>query len=777
MRRLDAERSRIEEELRRADEEARSLEIEAARLAEALRARSSDRDHRERERGRRQVDDARDDYTDRRRFDPPVPRRDRDRDRTRYNDDDEDDRRQYDAPPPPPPRSRAMSRERARYNETADRRRFEEEVERRALEKAEAMVGRRPKAADADVVRGRVSRIEEEARTRHVEDESDRRARVRVSDFHRRPDDDDYGYDDGYGRRPGMDAGRAGGRGLGPKDVPPDVIYRQGGYEGRDRFDGGGSDRFVDRRADEAGSYRSPAPAPAPASTSVSPFAGPRGRPEHSPSATAPAAAPPAAAGPAPAVASSNFSVFEVGAPQGSLGLVLLPYAIRIPILAKMVTIFCAIVEQVRVDTLVPSAALGTEKHPSSNLRALPCTPTTATTQSKNTSAIQRGDIVMSVGDMTLVGDEEQSPGGMNHCNACVQILSQAPHPRRIRFYRSRSVNANENASSVPAEEAIQIAPIIFNGGDGGRRLMEALKGLGQISSAPQDSARAAPPSAPAVAEPTYDMTMMRGVIQQAPPGVRSVDHAPRAAAPDPFKPPAGFEPFHKLSVPHGFGGSRGADTAASPPAAPLPSSASRAAERGSDTRTSYLQGTLKPLSTSYTIEGEHVTGKSIRDKRQNDLESKRGSRVFEHIFRDKQNKPLGLGLVATQLSVETHAGRRQTFWTVLVSSNSSGAERIQVGDVLLYAHANLCVLDATQARSGVEFTRAVAALLSAAAHPRAVRFARLESLHDDAEDGMLQTFYALGKVCVMGGRPPAHQRLTSRAPRPPLLCRRPRAT
>ena len=263
MRRLDAERSRIEEELRRADEEARSLEIEAARLAEALRARSSDRDHRERERGRRQVDDARDDYTDRRRFDPPVPRRDRDRDRTRYNDDDEDDRRQYDAPPPPPPRSRAMSRERARYNETADRRRFEEEVERRALEKAEAMVGRRPKAADADVVRGRVSRIEEEARTRHVEDESDRRARVRVSDFHRRPDDDDYGYDDGYGHRPGMDAGRAGGRGLGPKDVPPDVIYRQGGYEGRDRFDGGGSDRFVDRRADEAGSYRSP-PRPRP---------------------------------------------------------------------------------------------------------------------------------------------------------------------------------------------------------------------------------------------------------------------------------------------------------------------------------------------------------------------------------------------------------------------------------------------------------------------------------------------------------------------------------
>jgi hypothetical protein len=158
----------------------------------------------------------------------------------------------------------------------------------------------------------------------------------------------------------------------------------------------------------------------------------------------------------------------------------------------------------------------------------------------------------------------------------------------------------------------------------------------------------------------------------------------------------------------------------------------------------------MKPLSTSIVIEGENVAGKALRDKRQNDLESKRGSRVFEHIFRDTQAKqPLGLSLLAAQLSVETHGGRRQTFWAAFVKSNNSGVDRIQVGDVLLYVHTNLCVLDASQARSGVEFTRAVAAIMSTAANPRAVRFARLDSLRDDVEDDTLQSFYALGKVRV----------------------------
>jgi hypothetical protein len=205
--------------------------------------------------------------------------------------------------------------------------------------------------------------------------------------------------------------------------------------------------------------------------------------------------------------------------------------------MAKVVTIFCSIVEQVQSCMY---ACRRRPCHPYSHLFTPPYNHRRG--QSKNTSAVQRGDIVMSVGGTTLVGDEEQSPGGMDHCNACVQILSQAPHPRRIRFFRSRSVNANEKSCTLPAEEAMQVAPMIFNGGDGGQKLMEALKGLGQgPAAAPaRDSAPAAPTTGELPRPEAQDAMILRGVIQQPLPGFRGGDIALGAlgapAVPNPYK-------------------------------------------------------------------------------------------------------------------------------------------------------------------------------------------------------------------------------------------------
>ena len=83
----------------------------------------------------------------------------------------------------------------------------------------------------------------------------------------------------------------------------------------------------------------------------------------------------------------------------------------------------------------------------------------------------------MSVNNFTLLADEQQSPGGQAHVNACAQVMSNASHPRSIRVYRSKNINMDESVSVLPANEAMQITPVIFSAGlDGSRQLLEALR-------------------------------------------------------------------------------------------------------------------------------------------------------------------------------------------------------------------------------------------------------------------------------------------------------------
>ena len=84
----------------------------------------------------------------------------------------------------------------------------------------------------------------------------------------------------------------------------------------------------------------------------------------------------------------------------------------------------------------------------------------------------------MNVNNFTLLADEQQSPGGQEHVNACAQVMGNASHPRRIRFYRSQSINKDDTVSVLPANEAMQITPVIFSSGDGSAQLMEALRSV-----------------------------------------------------------------------------------------------------------------------------------------------------------------------------------------------------------------------------------------------------------------------------------------------------------
>ena len=149
------------------------------------------------------------------------------------------------------------------------------------------------------------------------------------------------------------------------------------------------------------------------------------------------------------------FTIIEVSAPPGPLGLTLLPFTIRIPVMSETLDIYCSVVKE-----------------------------------SKTTGAIKKGDIVMSVDNFTLLADEQQSPGGQEHVDACARVLSQAPNPRRIRFYRSSSINPDSSMASLSGDEAMQIAPVIFRTGDGSKRLTEALVELRMAGSATNSAPR-----------------------------------------------------------------------------------------------------------------------------------------------------------------------------------------------------------------------------------------------------------------------------------------------
>ena len=362
---------------------------------------------------------------------------------------------------------------------------------------------------------------------------------------------------------------------------------------------------------------------------------------------------------------SPEFSIFEIGAPPGPLGLVLFLHTIRLAMgPGRTLSVYCCIVKE-----------------------------------SKTAAAIKPGDVLMSVGDHTLLVDEFQAPLGQGLVEACVKVLTTAPNPRRIRFYRSGSVDVAGDESTLSPEEAERVAPEIFNGGDGSKRLLEALEIASLTAPLPTPAPVPAPVPVPVP-------------LAAAGPAPLSFVGSPTPGSPGDVKkggllqnhiaPPAGFERQHGITGPYGFNGE----------AAPKASSSGA--------------GAVKPLGTSAAKgEGEVLTGAERRRRMQQRADA--GVKVLEHLFRDtKPGKPTGLDIAPVMLGMDAAPGRAQVFWAGMVVANRSEATRITPGDIVVYVGGSLCLVDIKQARTGMEFTRAIRETIASAPAPRAVRFVRL---------------------------------------------------
>ena len=78
------------------------------------------------------------------------------------------------------------------------------------------------------------------------------------------------------------------------------------------------------------------------------------------------------------------------------------------------------------------------------------------------------GDVLVSVGEHLLMAEETRSPSGLAHVRACVKLLTDAsePLPRKIRIFRSDSVDVASESCSLRADEAMELAPLILTGED-----------------------------------------------------------------------------------------------------------------------------------------------------------------------------------------------------------------------------------------------------------------------------------------------------------------------
>ena len=300
-----------------------------------------------------------------------------------------------------------------------------------------------------------------------------------------------------------------------------------------------------------------------------------------------------------------NFSIFEVNAPAGPLGLVLFPFTMQIMIMSKVVSIYGCIVKE-----------------------------------STLTTAIRAGDIVMSVGNATLLADEQQSPGGQLHVNACVSLLKQAANPRSIRFYRSPSINANASSCMLSAEEALQVSPIIFSSGDGSQQLMETINQMRKTGAASQSS---------------VPLSMEEEVANRLNAARRAAEATGAVFVQSSGSGKPSFNDMQNNSSDLLNQQRQGLPEK-------LPESFNSAFLGGLDAaanRPVYKQRTLvdeqnRLQHRSIPTEGEHV------------------ARVFEYIFREKKST-LGLDLAPVNLSLEVQPGQLQHFWAAMVLRNLTG--------------------------------------------------------------------------------------------------------
>ena len=294
-----------------------------------------------------------------------------------------------------------------------------------------------------------------------------------------------------------------------------------------------------------------------------------------------------------------KFSIFEVNAPAGPLGLSLFPFTMQIMILSKVVSIYGCIVKE-----------------------------------SKMTTAIRAGDIVMSVGNATLLADEQQSPGGQLHVDACVSLLKQAANPRKIRFYRSPSINANASSCTLSADEALQVSPIIFSSGDGSQRLMETL-----------DQMR----KAAAVSQSSFPLSMEEEVANR-------LNAARRAAE-------ATGAVFVQSSG------------SAKPSFNAMENNSSSLPEKLPESFNSAFLGGLDAAANKPVFQQRTLVDEQNRlQHRSIPTEGEHAARIFEFIFREK--KSMGLDLAPINLSLEVQPGQLQHFWASIVTKNFSGDNR-----------------------------------------------------------------------------------------------------
>jgi hypothetical protein len=387
--------------------------------------------------------------------------------------------------------------------------------------------------------------------------------------------------------------------------------------------------------------------------------------------AAAPAPVPVPVPVPAPKAAVPQFSIFEIGAPAGPLGLVLFLHTIQLAMgPGRTLSVYCCIVRE-----------------------------------SKSAAAIQAGDVLMSVGDYTLLVDEFQAPLGRGVVEACVKVLTTAANPRRLRFYRSESVDAAGDVTSLSVAEAEAVAPEIFNTGDGSKRLLEVLEVVSLTAPVPAaPAAPAVPASAPLpTPAPTTTVPSLGGVSSPSSPG-----GAPKKLN-SAFAPPAGFERQHGVSAPFGFNAGDGTKAGVGAGA-----------------------GTIKALGTSAVNGDEVLTGAERRRRMQQ--KSDATTKVLEHMFRDvKPGKPTGLDIVPVMLGLDGGKRGQVVLWAGMVVANRSEAQRVIPGDVIVFVGGSLCVAEAKQVRNGMEFVRALRELVSSAPAPRAIRFLRLTDTELDA--------------------------------------------
>ena len=553
---------------------------------------------------------------------------------------------------------------------------MDDEVERLAMERVRELMSSSSNSIDNGLDADRITRrVEEEAQRRALDitaavrrqqDEAERKERVdkavakRIEEEAKRLVDEKRKADaDAHALRVAADAPVA--HGVRTRQIsfaegarpPPPFFY----VSARDRADGGAEANanpvMVGARGavDDSGSKGPPTGSTATASYvhhGIASFIDPLGAPVALTSNKGPTSA---WSAPANDAAAPTFTILEVAAPHGPLGLVLYPYTIKVPILAKVAPIYCCIVHE-----------------------------------SAHTAAIKPGDVLVSVGSHTLLADDDQVPQGRGLVEACVKVLTTAPNPRRLRLYRSESVDSQRSESTLPPAEWAQLSPAVFSSGDGGQRLVACLE-ITAAAGAAADAARKATTAAPSAAAA----------------GSSSDDSlTARIAA------------LHRILDP----------SSDAPPAAtgaPAPQAVPDAVNRPSSRVFEHMFRDAGPLGLAISpliVSLEVAPGM----QRQFWASVVTGNR--------SQSDP------DQRIQVRHAPAWRSPVDSPSVRSHPGASSPPQSGDILLFVNSFLCLAEKSQARCGIEYGRAIFDVIASANVPKAIRFLRGFYIDADAPEG-----------------------------------------